>query len=279
MVIRSGETRAGDRTARTFMASIITLSTDFGRDSHYVAAMKGVILRIHQQATIVDITHTIPPQNVPAGSFVLGETTPWFPTGTIHVAVVDPGVGTGRRIVYAAIGDQRYICPDNGLLSYVCRRQKPAQIVEVSNSRVCLPAVSQTFHGRDIMAPAAAHLSLGFLPDDLGPPVSDLLLNRWPVPAREASAVAGQIIWIDSFGNLISNIQRDELPQAIGGESCFVQTDGHRVERIVKTYADAAPGTLVALFGSSGYLELAVAQGNAAASLQISLGDLIKVQW
>jgi S-adenosylmethionine hydrolase len=129
------------------------------------------------------------------------------------------------------------------------------------------------------MAPAAAHLSLGFLPQDLGPPVNDLLLDAWPCPEREASAVVGQIIWIDSFGNLISNIQRDELPQAIDGESCFVQTDGRRIERIARTYADAPPGTLVALFGSSGYLELAVAQGNAAASLPISLGDSIKVQW
>jgi S-adenosylmethionine hydrolase len=149
------------------MSGIITLTTDFGRDSWYVAAMKGVILSINAHATLVDVSHSIAPQNIAEGAFVLGEASPWFPPGTIHVAVVDPGVGTDRRIIYARVEEQRYVCPDNGLLSYICRDRRPDEAFEVTNHATFLPEISTTFHGRDIMATPRAARMHGDRPDPL----------------------------------------------------------------------------------------------------------------
>ncbi|MEX2140793.1 MAG: SAM-dependent chlorinase/fluorinase [Pirellulales bacterium] len=261
------------------MPSIITLTTDFGRDSPYVAAMKGVILSINPAATIVDISHGIAPQNIVEGAFVLGETTRWFPPGSIHVAVVDPGVGTERRIIYARVAGRQYVCPDNGLLSYVCRDQPPEQAIEVTNRSLFLAEVSNTFHGRDIMAPVAAHLSLGFPPHELGPAVNRINLLDWPRPERRDNAVMGRVLCADSFGNLITNIRRDDLPNDIEPASFFVETAQQQFDGIVKTYLESPSGTPVALFGSSGLLELAIVQGNAALQLQIPIGDNLGVTW
>jgi S-adenosylmethionine hydrolase len=261
------------------MSSIITLTTDFGRDSPYVAAMKGVILSINPQAAIVDIAHCIRPQNIAEGALVLGETVRWFPGGTIHVAVVDPGVGSERRIVYARVGDQQFVCPDNGLLSYLGRDRRPQQAIEITNRSLFLAEVSNTFHGRDIMAPVAAKLSLGVRPDELGPPIDDLKLFEWPQPQRRGRELLGQIICADSFGNLITNIRREDLPADVRPADFVFQCGKHRSSGVVGTYADASPGTLAALFGSSGLLELAIVAGNAACQLQISVGDGVRVNW
>jgi S-adenosylmethionine hydrolase len=261
------------------MPSIITLTTDFGRDSPYVAAMKGVILSINPEATIVDISHGIAPQNIVEGTFVLGETTQWFSPNSIHVAVVDPGVGTARRIVYARVAGQQYVCPDNGLLSYLLRDQSLEYAVEVTNRSLFLAEVSNTFHGRDIMAPVAAHLSLGFPPHKLGPAVSRLNLFEWPRPERRDNAVRGRILGADSFGNLITNIRREDLPDDIEPAYFFVETAQQQFDGIVKTYFESPAGSPVALFGSSGLLELAIVQGNAALQLQIAIGDNLGVSW
>jgi S-adenosyl-L-methionine hydrolase (adenosine-forming) len=261
------------------MSGIITLTTDFGRDSWYVAAMKGVILSINHDAAIIDISHSIAPQNIAEGAFVLGEASRWFPPGTIHVAVVDPGVGTDRRIVYARVGEQHYVCPDNGLLSYTCRDRRPDETLEVTNRDTFLAKVSSTFHGRDIMAPVAARLSLGLSPCELGPPVNDLKLLSWPCPERREKEVIARILCADVFGNLITNLRREDLPRDIEPAYFFVETGRHKFDGIVKTYFEAPAGTPVALFGSSGLLELAVVQGNAALELQIPVGDNVGVRW
>lgn len=261
------------------MPSIITLTTDFGHDSPYVAAMKGVILAINPSAVLVDISHGISPQNIAEGAFVLGETTRWFPVNSIHVAVVDPGVGTERRIVYARVAGQQYVCPDNGLLSCVCRDQAPEQAVEVTDRSLFLAEVSNTFHGRDIMAPVVAHLSQGFPPHELGPPVADLNLFEWPRPERRDNAVVGRIAFADSFGNLITNLRHEDLPPDVNAKSLVVESCEHQFEGIVRTYLEARAGTPVALFGSSGLLELAVVQDNAARRLQIRVGDPVEVKW
>jgi len=261
------------------MASLLTLTTDFGRDSPYVAAMKGVILSINPAATIVDISHGIAPQNIAEGAFALGETTRWFPADTIHVAVVDPGVGTARQIVYARVSEHQYICPDNGLLSYVCRDRRADTIFEVTNRSLFLAEVSNTFHGRDIMAPVAARLSLGLAPAQLGPPLESLNLFGWPRPERRAKCVVGRILYADSFGNLITNIRREDLPSDIEPAYFFVETAQHQFDGIVRTYFESPPGTPVALFGSSGLLELAIVEGNAAIELEIPVGDNLGVRW
>src|SRR3954471_871694 len=160
--------------------SIITLTTDFGPGSRYVGAMKGVILSINPRATIVDLSHAIPPQDIRAGAIVLAETAMWYPPGSIHIAVVDPGVGSKRRVVYAQIGTQHFIAPDNGLLSRLAMLEKPSKIVSVDEPRHWMPSVSRTFHGRDIMSPVAARLSLGLSPDELGRPQESLLEIPWP---------------------------------------------------------------------------------------------------
>jgi S-adenosyl-L-methionine hydrolase (adenosine-forming) len=261
------------------MSGIITLTTDFGRDGWYVAAMKGVILSVNAHATIVDISHSIAPQNIAEGAFVLGEASRWFPPGTIHAAVVDPGVGTDRRILYARVGDQHYVCPDNGLLSYTCRDCRPDETFEVTNRATFAPKVSSTFHGRDIMAPVAARLSLGLSPRELGPPVNDLKLLSWPRPERREKEVIARILCADVFGNLITNLRREDLPRDIEPAYFFVEAGEHKFDGIVNTYLEAPPGTPVALFGSSGLLELAIVQGNAALELQIAIGDNVGVRW
>jgi S-adenosylmethionine hydrolase len=261
------------------MSGIITLTTDFGRDSWYVAAMKGVILSFNAQAAIVDISHAIAPQNIAEGAFVLGEASRWFPSGTIHVAVVDPGVGTDRRIIYARVGEQHYVCPDNGMLSYICRDGQPDEAFEVSNRAIFLSNISATFHGRDIMAPIAARLSLGLSPCELGPPVNDLKLFNWPRPERRENSVIARILCADAFGNLITNLRSEDLPADIEPAYFFVEAGRHKFNGIVNTYLEAPPGTSVALFGSCGLLELAIVQGNAARELQISVGDCVTVRW
>jgi S-adenosylmethionine hydrolase len=262
-----------------YLSRSITLTTDFGRDSPYVAAMKGVILSINPAAAIADVSHGITPQNIAEGAFVLGEATRWFPRDSIHLAVIDPGVGTDRKIVYARVGDQQYVCPDNGLLSYVCRDRQPEQAFEVINQSFFLDEVSQTFHGRDIMAPVAAHLSLGLLPEKLGPRLDRLNNFDWPRARRFDTSLTGRIVFVDSFGNLITNVRREDFPYDVNPANFVVEAAPQRFIGIVKTYADSLAGAPVALFGSSGFLELAIVHGNAARQLKIPVGREISIQW
>ncbi len=257
--------------------SLITLTTDFGVGSPYVAEIKGVILAIQPQAALVDISHAIAPQDIRQGALVLEDVTPRFPAGSIHVAVVDPGVGTERRILAAEIGGRYYIAPDNGLLSRVSSAVPAARMVALTRAEYWLPTVSATFHGRDIMAPVAAHLSLGTLLEDLGQPCDRMTQLPWPRVAVEKQRVGGEILAIDSFGNLITNISQDVL-EAVGlANSAWVQCGGRTIKGVVAAYGQCPPGTLVALIGSHGRLEIAVVNGSAAVELRAEVGDPVAV--
>ncbi|HLA86100.1 MAG TPA: SAM-dependent chlorinase/fluorinase [Thermoguttaceae bacterium] len=259
--------------------SIITLTTDFGVGSPYVAAMKGVILSINPKTTIVDLTHAISPQDVREGAIVLEEVADRFPEGTIHVVVVDPGVGTRRAIVYARIGGQQYIAPDNGVLSRVMRRAAPVEVVRLENDAYWLPEVSATFHGRDIMAPVAAHLSLGVAPRELGPLHESLGEIAWPVAVHRGDRVEGVVLRADSFGNLVTNITADMLlGRPTDGRACVVC---HLYETwgIYQTYGEQPRGTLIALIGSNGALELAIVGESAAERLALEPGTPVVVAW
>jgi S-adenosylmethionine hydrolase len=259
--------------------AIITLTTDFGEGSRYVAAMKGVILSINPHARIVDLCHTIPPQDITAGAIALAETAPFFPADTIHVAVVDPGVGGERRILYARIGSQQFIAPDNGLLGRLASRERPTKIVVVDEERFWRPDVSHTFQGRDIMAPVAARLSLGLSPDELGGPIDRLTDLPWPEVQRVANQIDGEVIEVDSFGNLITNITREMLAGAPTDESVSITCDEHQTQGLFTTYSDQPPMTLVALIGSGGKLELAIVDDNASLMLGVKRGAPVRVSW
>jgi hypothetical protein len=259
--------------------SIITLTTDFGTGSPYVAAMKGVIFTINPAATVVDLTHAIPAQDVRHAAVVLEEVADRFPPGTIHVAVVDPGVGTDREIVYVRAGRQQFVAPDNGLLSRVIARLPPSKIIRLAEPRFWLEDISTTFHGRDIMAPVAARLSLGLEPEQLGPPLERLIILEWPKARLLERRILGHIIEIDSFGNLVTNIYADMFAgRPTDGRVCTVcsifETWG-----VFSTYAQQPQGTLVALVGSSGRLELALVGDNAAARLGVMVGTPVTMAW
>lgn len=259
---------------------IITLTTDFGEGSPYVAEMKGVILSLNSAACVVDLTHAIPPQDIGQGALVLARVTPTFPPGAIHVAVIDPGVGTARHIVYAEIAGRRYVCPDNGLLGRLASEHSPSKIRAITNPKWFREPVSSTFHGRDIMAPAAARLSLGYDPDDLGPSLERLESLEWTGAAKLAdNRIEGEIESIDSFGNLITNISREMLAGAPRDESFGIVCDEHATHGIYSAYAEQPPMTLIALIGSSDQLELAIVDESAAAMLGVRVGTPVVVSW
>jgi hypothetical protein len=261
------------------MSRIITLTTDFGVGSPYVAAMKGVILSINPDVTLVDITHAIPPQNIRQGALVLADTTVWFPPETIHVAVIDPGVGTERAIVYARIGQHDFIAPDNGLLGRLALSTPPSTIIAVERSEYWLPAVSATFHGRDIMASVAARLSLGLEPARLGPVRRELRQLEWTEARVSANRIEGTVQSIDSFGNLITNIAAEALAKVPRGEEVAIVCDEHETRGIFNTYAEQPEMTLIALVGSSGKLELAIVGDSAAIMLGIRAGAPVTITW
>jgi S-adenosylmethionine hydrolase len=260
---------------------IVTLTTDFGTTGSYVAQMKGVLLGVNPELTIVDITHKVPPQNIRAGAMILAEAAIRFPPQSIHVAVVDPGVGTKRNLIYASMADRHFLAPDNGLLSLLAREFPPVRIIKLANAEYWRSPVSATFHGRDILAPVAAHLSLGVAPDLFGTPLDAVQMLDWPRAAFAHGNCSGEVMAIDAFGNVITNISVADLPQAaaLQLERAEAQIAGHVIVGISRTYGEKEPGQLLALFGSSGYLEVAVNQGHAASVLSAQPGDPIAVRW
>jgi S-adenosylmethionine hydrolase len=241
--------------------------------------MKGVILSLNPAAAVVDITHAIPPQDVRQGALALAEAAPRFGPHTIHVAVVDPGVGTRRKIVYARIGEQDFVAPDNGLLTGLALTARPSTIIAVERPEYWLPEVSATFHGRDIMAPVAARLSLGLDPALLGSRQTDLVRLDWTEARVTANKIEGTVQSIDSFGNLITDISADALAKAPRGEEVAILCDEHETRGIFTTYADQPEMTLIALVGSSGKLELAIVGDSAAAMLGITVGTPVTISW
>jgi len=253
---------------------VITLLTDFGLNDNFVAIMKGVILSINPQATIVDITHNVPPQDVWTAAYLLTTSHPYFPAGTIHVAVVDPGVGTRRRAI--AVETQRafFVAPDNGLLTCILKEEKVRKIVALTEPRYWLPEPSSTFHGRDIFAPVAAHLSRGVPLEEMGTPVQDPVLLDWPYPLkRPDGTIVGHVLHVDRFGNLITNLEEKHISGDV-----VVEVAGHKIEGLKRTFADVEPGKPLAYIGSTGRLEIAIRQGNAAQTFNVRRGDKILVR-
>ena len=258
---------------------VVTLTTDFGEGSRYVGAMKGAVLAINPSAQIVNISHSVPHQDVAQGAITLLESTPYFPQQSVHIAVVDPGVGTDRRILYAEIDGQKYVAPDNGLLTCLAERAKPTTMRVVENDKLWRDTVSQTFHGRDIMAPVAAHLSLGLDPEQLGPPCSDFVRIPLPQAERVAQRIEGEVIEVDSFGNLITNITAEMLADVPRDERSRIRCDEHETMGIFTAYGDQPPMTLIALIGSGDKLELAIVDDSAKIMLGVGVGAPVTVEW
>lgn len=246
---------------------VITLLTDFGLADHYVAAMKGVILGITPEAELIDITHEITPYAIAEAAYTLAQTWKYFPEGTTHVAVVDPGVGSSRRAVAAEVGTHCFVAPDNGILSMVLESARDAKIHEISNFQYFRQPVSSTFHGRDVFAPVAAHLAKGLAIAKLGGPVSDLVPGYFAKPTRLGNSHwAGTVLKIDRFGNIITNLEWDDFRDV--AEFPFRIKLGSRIiSHCHANYAAAPAGQPFALKGSSGYVEVSINQEHAASTL------------
>jgi S-adenosylmethionine hydrolase len=259
--------------------SVITLTTDFGPSSPYVAQMKGVILAIYGDVELVDITHAIPPQQILAGALTLVDGYHHFPPRTIHVAVVDPGVGSNRAIALAEIDGHFFVAPDNGLIGLVAHRTPPSRIVRLEASEFWRQPVSPTFHGRDIMAPVAAHLARGVEFARFGPSQAVVQTLHPPAAVVNADSVAGTVLAVDSFGNLTTNLDRDMLPRSVSELTLQIESQTNQVVPFVATYADRPADQVVILVGSSERLEIAVVNGSASRQLGLAPGSQISLQW
>ena len=255
--------------------AIVTLTTDFGIQDTYVGVMKGAILGIAPEARIVDLTHGIRPGDIRSAAFSLAGAIAYFPEHSVHVVVVDPGVGGSRRAIAIETSRSLLVGPDNGVFTLALRREPAKHIVHLTHSKFWLPQVSDTFHGRDVFGPVAAHLALGVPLQDLGPEIRDLADAPTPEPAaRPDGALEGEIILIDHFGNCITNIPASLLK---GRKSVTFRIRGGRIGGLVRSYSDVAPGSLLAVVGSSGFVEIAVRDGSAAERLGIRVGSEVLV--
>jgi S-adenosyl-L-methionine hydrolase (adenosine-forming) len=243
--------------------SLITLLTDFGLSDSYVAEVKGVLLTRAPGATLVDISHQVPPGDVRAGQYLLARAWRQFPKGTVHLAIVDPGVGTSRRALAAAAGEHLFVAPDNGLLSFL---EKPRVVA------LAIPATAApTFHGRDVFAPAAASLASGKRIEDLGSPITDPSISLLPSPTHDGTAVMGEVVYVDRFGTLISNIPGPDVEPGVR-----IRVAGTDVGSLRRAFGDVERGTLVAFVGSGGTVEIAVRDGSAARLLGVGVGAEVR---
>jgi S-adenosyl-L-methionine hydrolase (adenosine-forming) len=256
---------------------IVTLTTDFGTSDYYAGAMKGVILTLCPAANIVDISHEVQAFSVRQGAYLLHQASLCFPPKTIHVAVIDPGVGTARRPVLVEACGQYFIGPDNGVFASITALDPKAKGRELTNAKLFRQPVSKTFHGRDIFASVAGHLATGVLPSRAGKRIEDLARVDFAKPLRYAKRVwTGTVIHIDRFGNLITNFHIDDFPQLPRAE--FDLAVGlEKTSLLVGTFGEASPGELVSYIGSSGNLEVAVNQGSAAARLRVGVGAPVEI--
>lgn len=258
--------------------TVITLTTDFGLRDGFAGIMKGVIYGIAPQVKIVDISHTISPQDVREGALTLWRATPFFPPGTIHLYVVDPGVGTTRRPLAARLGDHCFVGPDNGLLTPLIHdaeeHKKSIEFVHLNNPKYWLPKISRTFHGRDIFAPVAAHLANGVSLRELGTHFDDPVLIELPRPEQTKNGWIAHITAIDVFGNLTTDLPISALQ---GRNDILFRLAGAEVRGITESYGHKGPGDLIAVVDSEDYLEIAVVNGNAAQKLDAKVGDRVEV--
>jgi S-adenosylmethionine hydrolase len=260
------------------MRPVIAFLTDFGSADHYAGTMKGVVLGICPEVTLVDISHDIPAHDVLEGALQLAAACRYFPPGTIFVVVVDPGVGSARRGIAADTGDYRFVAPDNGVLTAALRDLPPKRIVELTERRYARPTVSRTFEGRDRFAPAAAWLAKGIQLTALGRPVQDYVRLDLAGAEVDGDTLKGRVVRVDRFGNLITSLDRRSLEKFAEGHTIGIAIDGRSVDRVVATYAEMPAGEVCALYGSTDHLELAEAGASAAARLGLTRGAEVLVR-
>lgn len=254
---------------------MITLTTDFGLKDPYVAEMKGVIFSINPDAKLIDVSHEVEKFDVRMGAFTLASVAPYFPKGTVHLAVIDPGVGTDRRAIVVQTKEAFFVGPDNGLLMLAAKSHGIQHVFELANSAFRLPKVSRTFHGRDIFAPAAAYLDKGVKPEQFGSEVTDLVIPNFVCGIRKSSTLTGEVLNIDSFGNIVTNITEKELGKI---KRAIVKLANCSLElTFAKTYAEVKPKEPIALIGSHGFLEITLNQGSAAKKFKVYSGDAVTV--
>ena len=257
-------------------SGIIALTTDFGQADWYVGVMKGVLLAGSPGCRPVDVCHAIPPGDVRAGAFCLLNSVPYFPAGTIHVAVVDPGVGSARRALVAQAGGHYFVGPDNGIFSFILERLSPWRAVAAEEERWALKPISTTFHGRDLFAPLAAALLNGHKIEELGTRLEDPVLLSFPRPRRiKDGRIQAEIIHVDRFGNLVTNLRREDPAKPDG--PLRVSVAGAVIDGPRRCYEEAAEGELLLLWGSGGYLEISVCGGSAQTVLQAKVGDKVEL--
>lgn len=257
----------------------IAFLTDFGTRDHYASVMKGVVLSINPEATLIDLSHDLPPHDVACAARELAASYRYFPAGTIFVVVIDPGVGSPRRGIGAEAGDWRFVAPDNGVLTGVFAETPPKKVVELTERRYARPTVSRTFDGRDRFAPAAAWLSKGVHLSAFGRAITDFQMLDLPKPIVAEAAITGVVVHVDRFGNLITNLDRRSCERLSDGVGTLRLTVGsHTISRIVSTYSDLAPGEIGALFGSTDRLELAAHAASAAATLDVAVGEAVELR-
>jgi len=255
---------------------ILTLTTDFGLSDHYVGTMKGVILGICPQAHIVDISHEASPFDVTEGAYLIAQAYRYFPKKTVHVVVVDPGVGTARRPILVEAAGQYFVGPDNGVLSMVYSHEKH-KVRLIASDQYFRKPVSSTFHGRDIFAPVAAHLAAGVLPSRVGKPIADYLRPAFEQPARSGKRTwNGRILRIDRFGNIVTNFRVDEFPN-LEHRGFSMAIGSREITTLARNYAECKPGELFAIVGSSGYVEISVGQGSAAKQIGCVTGAAVEL--
>ena len=256
---------------------VIALLSDFGCQDHYAGTMKGVTLGICPEATLVDISHDIPPHDIVGGALQLAAAYRYFPHGTVFLVVVDPGVGSKRKGLAADIGDYRLVAPDNGVLTAVFEESPPKKVVEISERRYGRPTVTRTFEGRDRFAPAAAWLAKGTQLTALGRPVQEYVTIALPRPDVGPEAVRGEVVRVDRFGNAVTNVDRSTFERIAASGTVQIAAGAHRVQRLVATYADIGDGEVCALFGSTDHLELAMNAASAAEQFELVRGSSVAV--
>jgi len=257
---------------------VIALLTDFGTRDHYAGTMKAVILGICPDVTLVDITHDIAPHDVLTASLELGASYKYFPAGTIFLAVVDPGVGSARRGIGADTGDYRLVAPDNGLLTAVLKDAPARRVFELTERRYARPTVSRTFEGRDRFAPAAAWLAKGVDLSALGRSAGTIHQLHIPAAVATDDVLAGEVLRVDRFGNLVTNIDRKLFDRFVQSNGIEITAATHRIGRVVGTYADAGADEVCALFGSTEHLEIAVNGGSAGDRLSLTRGAAVTIR-
>lgn len=258
------------------MSNIITLTTDFGNRDHYVSVMKAVMLGIVSDVRFVDVSHEIPPQDVMAGAWVVRNSAMLFPPGTVHLVVVDPGVGTDRTPVAIQIEDQLFVGPDNGIFSLIAEDYE-YKAVSLKNEKYWRENRSNTFHGRDIFAPVAAHLANGIELEKLGTPLEKLVTYRWAIPISDKDGIQGWIVHIDRFGNLVSNIPSTLIEEIIADSKLKIYVGNTILEEIVPTFGSVPDGEPAAYIGSSDKLEIAINKGNAKEMLGVEKGAQVSI--